>query len=209
MKSGEELAPTSVTLLRRLRDAEDAEAWRIFFDTYEELIRGRALKAGLTEPEARDVVQETMLSVAKAMPQFEYQPQKGSFKSWLFNLTNWRIADELRKRPPIEQHEAESSSDTTPIEQIPDPGSDSAEEWDEEWRRRLLEQAIRLVRKKADPASYQMFDLSVRKGWGVEEICERFSISRAAVYLAKHRVRRLIRKEVERLERLELRKQQS
>src|SRR5258706_14947787 len=86
-----ELIPTRQSLLSRLKDWKDEESWRVFFDTYWKLIYGAAMKAGLSDAEAQDVVQETVISVLKSMPGFEYNTEKGSFKSWLLRLTNWRI----------------------------------------------------------------------------------------------------------------------
>ena len=92
----EELIPTRTTLLMRLKDWQDHSGWQDFFDTYWNLIYGVALKGGLTPAEAEDAVQETMISVAKHMPGFKYDPAIGSFKRWLLTMTRWRITDQLR-----------------------------------------------------------------------------------------------------------------
>src|SRR6266702_4288637 len=94
----DELIPTRRSLLGRLRNWDDHESWRIFFETYWRLIYQVALKAGLSDAEAQDVVQETVICVFKKMPGFEYREHHGSFKSWLLKLTSWRIADQFRKR---------------------------------------------------------------------------------------------------------------
>src|SRR5476651_1071862 len=96
----EELIPTRTTLIKRLKNWEDQSSWQDFFDTYGKLIHGVALKAGLTQTEAQDVVQETMFAVARQMPAFKYDRSLGSFKLWLLNLTRWRIADQIRQRAP-------------------------------------------------------------------------------------------------------------
>src|SRR5882672_4347896 len=94
----DELIPTRATLLQRLKNWQDESSWQDFFDTYWKLIYHIALQAGLNEAEAQDVVQETMISVAKHMPTFKYDPALGSFKGWLLNMTRWRIIDQARKR---------------------------------------------------------------------------------------------------------------
>src|SRR5438128_1590985 len=98
-KDADDFIPTRQSLLTRLKSWDDQESWRQFFDTYWNVIYGLALKSGLTDPEAQDVVQETLLAVAKKMPGFNYDPAIGSFKSWLFRITQRRIADQFRKRP--------------------------------------------------------------------------------------------------------------
>src|SRR5262245_3262966 len=98
MNVASELIPTRQSLLSRLKDWNDQEGWKVFFDTYWKLIYTAAVKAGLTDAEAQDVVQETVISVMKSMPSFEYDAHKGHFKNWLLRLTGWRIVDQLRKR---------------------------------------------------------------------------------------------------------------
>ena len=88
----DELIPTRASLLGRLKDLGNDASWQEFFDTYFRLIYGVARKSGLSEAEAHDAVQETMIAVAKHMPGFTYDSANGSFKAWLLKLTRWRIA---------------------------------------------------------------------------------------------------------------------
>ena len=94
----ERLIPTRQSLLSRLKDYDDNESWRDFFHTYWKLIYSMATRSGLSETEAQEVVQETIIAVSKQMPDFKYDRAKGSFKSWLLQLTRWRIQDQLRRR---------------------------------------------------------------------------------------------------------------
>src|SRR6266508_412338 len=90
--------PTRHSLLNRLKDWRDDVSWREFFDTYWELLYNVARKAGLTDTEAQEVVQETVIGVAKKIGGFETDARRGSFKAWLLHQTRWRIADQFRKR---------------------------------------------------------------------------------------------------------------
>src|SRR4051812_22438504 len=81
----------------RLRDLEDNASWRVFFDTYWRLIYNVARKSGLSEDAAQEVVQETVIAVARKMPEFRYEAAKGSFKQWLLVVTRRRICDYLRR----------------------------------------------------------------------------------------------------------------
>ena len=90
--------PTRSSLLRRVKDTQDHQSWQEFSDIYSRLILGFALKAGLTEDEAQEVVQETLIGAAKHLPGYRYDPKVCSFKTWLLNLSNWRVQDQLRKR---------------------------------------------------------------------------------------------------------------
>src|SRR5678815_3211087 len=97
-EQADELIPTRASLLHRLKDWRDQASWQQFFDIYWRLIYGVARRSGLTDSEAQDVVQETMLAVAKHMPGFQYDAANGQFKAWLLNMTRWRIIDQMRKR---------------------------------------------------------------------------------------------------------------
>jgi hypothetical protein len=99
-QNGQALEPiaTRQSLLERLKDWGDQTSWQDFFDTYWRLIYNVALKAGLTDAEAQEVVQETVIAVAKKIPGFQTDPDRGSFRAWLMRLTRWRITDQFRKR---------------------------------------------------------------------------------------------------------------
>jgi RNA polymerase sigma-70 factor (ECF subfamily) len=151
------------------------------------------------------VVQETMISVAKHMPTFEYDPAIGSFKSWLLNMTRWRITDQLRKRGPLAADQSfseDTATRTHTVDKVVDPaGPDLDALWDEEWEKNLLDAAMAKVKRRLDPQKYQIFDLYVNKEWAPEKVAATFGISVDQVYLAKHRTMELIKEEVKRLER--------
>ncbi len=143
--SREELLPTRSSLLNRLRDWEDQASWREFFNTYWKFIYSVAIRSGLSDQEAEDVVQETVLSIARRC-RTGYDPAKSSFKGWLMHVTRLRIMDQLRRRQPA-FHPAPSASGFAPhryIERIgltakPHPQQDAA--WDDDglitsWTRR-------------------------------------------------------------------------
>jgi RNA polymerase sigma factor (sigma-70 family) len=195
---------TRATLLHRLKDWQDQASWQEFFDTYWKLIYGVARQAGLNDVEAQDVVQETLVSVAKHMPTFKYDPAIGSFKAWLMIMTRWRILDQLRKRPPQEGHhrpDGEHLTGTGTAERVVDPASlDLNKVWEAEWEKSLLEAAVERVRHRLDPQKYQIFDFYVNKEWAPEKVAQTFGISVNQVYIAKHRVTESIKEEVRRLE---------
>src|SRR5207244_5760333 len=99
-ESAQDSQATRWSLLARLKNWEDQQSWREFFDIYWKLIYSVAIKAGLSDAEAQDVVQDTLVSVAKKMPEFKCEPAAGSFKAWLLKLTRWRILNQLKKRMP-------------------------------------------------------------------------------------------------------------
>jgi RNA polymerase sigma factor (sigma-70 family) len=203
----DELIPTRVTLLQRLQNWQDDSSWQEFFDRYWKLIYGVARQAGLPDAEAQDIVQETMVAVARHMPKFKYDPKIGSFKAWLLNMTRWRIIDHSRKRAssanhePFPEQETSGTSGTAMIERVVDPASNDLNEiWDKEWTQALMEAAVAKVKVRVDPQNYQLFDFYVNKEWPAEKVAATFGKSVEQVYTAKHRITEMIKEEVSRLE---------
>jgi RNA polymerase sigma factor (sigma-70 family) len=200
----DESCPTRASLVNRLKDWGDHTGWQEFFDTYWRLIYGTASRAGLSDAEAQDVVQETILSIAKAIPDFDYDPVKGSFKSWLRNTTHWRIKDHLRRKA---RHSAavscaEADLGTPAIQQVPDPATvDKDAVWNADWERNLLDAAIAKVKTRVKPKQYQLFDCFVLRGWPMQEITQKLRVSMGQVYFAKVKVSNLVQKEFRELER--------
>jgi RNA polymerase sigma-70 factor (ECF subfamily) len=202
MNAVNELIPTRESLLSRLKDWGDQEGWRVFFETYWKLIYNSAIKAGLTDAEAQDVVQETVISLMKSMPRFEYNPERGSFKSWLLQLASWRARDQFRKRQRgIEYVENTDESQMESRKVMADPLTEAAiseleSEWEKEWENNLWEAAIERVKKKADHKQYQAFDLYMLRKWPVLKVAGTLKMNVGSVYLAKHRIGNLIKAEI-------------
>ena len=133
--------PTRHSLLSRLRDCGDQSGWREFFDRYWQLIYNVTRKSGLADAEAQDVVQETFIYLSRRMPNFRYDPARGSFKSWLRVVTRSRISVSRRKAgtEPRIREPLSSSDDEAAWEAIPDPAADALDEiWQREWEENLM-----------------------------------------------------------------------
>ncbi|MEO0413863.1 MAG: sigma-70 family RNA polymerase sigma factor [Verrucomicrobiota bacterium] len=202
---------TRMSLIERLADWEDQRTWDQFYQTYWRLIYSVSTKAGLSHDEANDVVQETVISVAKQWRKGQkYDPEKGSFKTWLLNITRWRIADQFRKkqRNPAAHYQSHGTPGadgdfraTATIERLEDEeGGDVLERiWDHEWRSNLSKVALERVKKLVSPRQFQIFDAYVLKDWPADKVKEELGVSQSQVYLAKHRVGGLLKKEVSKL----------
>ena len=188
---------TRSSLLERLRDVEDHASWHDFFNKYARLIRGVALKAGLTESEADEVLQETIISVAKHLPGFSYDSSVCSFKTWLLRVTRWRILNQIRKRAagqslPIPLDAATAELDSLVASQLPELTT----LWDSEWQQAVLPIALQKIKQRVNPDHFQIFDLYALRGLPVNEVASILGISSAKVYLAKHRVAALLKQEI-------------
>ena len=199
----DDLLPTRWSLLSRLKNWDDQESWQEFFDTYWRLIYSVAIKAGLSDAEAQDVVQETVITVAKKLEHFKTDPAHGSFKGWLLHTTRWRIADQFRKRTPGLGAGARASGDTartSGVERLPDQvGSGFEALWDEEWEDNLLVVATENVKSLVEPEEYQMFDLCAVRQFQVKEVAGKLGVKVWKVYFAQKRVAALLKKEIKKL----------
>ena len=191
----DEFIPTRQSLLSRLKDWQDQESWRDFFHTYWKLIYGVAIKSGLHDAEAQEVVQETVITVAKKMPGFKYDPAIGSFKAWLLTITRRRITDQFRKRRPeslpgealgLRSNDSDGTSKTSGLKGIADPASlDLDAVWEEDWERNLMDVALEKVKRQVHPKQFQMFDLHVVKEWPGRKVAATLHTTLAQVYYAK------------------------
>jgi len=194
---------TRRSLVDRLANWSDRRNWQEFFDIYWRLIYSAARKSGLTDAEAQEVVQETVITVAKKADKFKYDPAIGSFKGWLLQITRWRIIDQIRKRQPATGKQPRSVDDrlTATIERLPDENAvDLDALWEREWQKNLFDAAIARLKKKVDPKQFQIFDCYVRKEWPAQKVAEQLGVNVGQVYLARHRVSALLKKEIKALE---------
>lgn len=194
---------TRRSLVDRLANWDDRKNWQEFFDTYWKLIYSAARKSGLSDAEAQEVVQETVITVAKKADKFKYDPAIGSFKGWLLQITRWRIVDQIRKRQPGSGKQARLADDrlTATIERLPDENVvDLDALWEKEWQENLFDAAIARLKKKVDPKQFQIFDCYVRKEWPAQKVAEQLGVNVGQVYLARHRVAALLKKEIKALE---------
>ena len=176
-----------------MRDLGDSESWRTFFETYWRLIYNVARKSGLSDDQAQDVVQDTVIAVARKMPEFRYDPAKGSFKHWLLLICRRRIHDHLRRvysaRQLAQAGPEELAAATTSVATAAlSPDAQIEGDWEQAWRENVFQMALVRVRQRANPKHYQVFDYCVLQNLRPAEVAGMLGLSAAQVYLAKHRI---------------------
>jgi RNA polymerase sigma factor (sigma-70 family) len=205
MQNGEYL-PTRRTLLTRLKDWDDSEGWREFFETYWKLIYNTARRAGLRDAEAQDVVQETVVAISRKMRELKYDPALGSFKGFLLKTTRWKIANYFNrvrgKELPFADYAPDGDTRFTPTgDRFPDPTSRDLDAfWEQDWQQNLVDAAIERVKQRVRPKQFQIFELYVLKEWPACRVASVLGVNRARVHLVKHRISKLIKEEVRKLE---------
>lgn len=194
---------TRSQLLEQLKDDENQKDWTVFFNTYWKFIYNICRKAGLSDADAQDVVQETMLTVARKIKEFNYERKKGYFKNWLKVITRSRIQDHWRKqnrRLPEKKSNPEGGEENSKEAVIPDPkGFELEQIWEQEWQDNLYSIALERVREHVSAKQFQIFDCYVVKEWSVKDIKRKLGFSSPQIYTAKYRVGKLLKQELEQL----------
>jgi RNA polymerase sigma-70 factor (ECF subfamily) len=192
---------TRPTLLLRVRDWQDGASWDEFHRLYRRLVCGRARRAGLSHEDAEDVAQDVFRRVAEKIREFDVNPERGSFRGWLMQLTQWRIADKFadRRRAPESLPYAPPSEDverrTSTTDRIPAP-PDEEREWDREWQEQLLVLASERLARRVNPRHFQVFDLYVRQRWPVLRVSAALGVNPASVYVIAHRLTKQLAREI-------------
>lgn len=193
---------TRQSLLSQLRNWEDQAGWQEFFDTYWRLIYNVARESGLTDAEAQDVVQNTFIYLARRMPGFRYDRSSGSFKSWLRAVTRSRLHVFWRTQKGSREllREPFSGDASAEVEAMADPSADALDQvWQREWEDNLLNTAMRRVRARVSSRHLLIFRLSTSGEASAAQVARKLGVNLPQVYLARHRVGRLIQAEVQRL----------
>jgi RNA polymerase sigma factor (sigma-70 family) len=175
---------TRPSLLVRLRDGADADAWRLFVDLYGPLVYGLARKHGLQDADAADLTQDVFSSVAGAVRSLDYDPRRGSFRGWLYTVARNRLRDFQRRK------QARGSGDTDVQEFLeehpaaPEPDPD----WDRDYERRVFAWAAEQVKVEFRENTWRAFWLTAVEGRSSEEAGRELGMSLGAVQVAKSRV---------------------
>ncbi|HXY36276.1 MAG TPA: sigma-70 family RNA polymerase sigma factor [Planctomycetaceae bacterium] len=189
---------TRASLILRLPRTEDAEAWREFVAIYEPFVYRFARRNGFQEADARELVQNVLLSVVKAVGRWQADSQRGRFRTWLFTIARNQFLDQIgkKRRRPVRSG---SSSLVDLLHQQPAPDR-LAEELTQEHRRTLFRFAAARARESFKPSTWRAFWMTNVEQCPVEEAAEALGVSVGAVYIARARVLARLRDEVRQLE---------
>ncbi len=190
---------TQPSLLVRIRDERDRESWSRFVDIYTPAIYGFLRNQGLQDADAADLTQDVMASVAVAIKSFDYQPQHGRFRGWLFTVVQNRLRNFWRSAAKLPDARGDSKAYQRLLEQA-ELRSDAAEVWDREYEHRMFVCAAAQVRPRVQDSTWQAFWSTVVDGESPMKVAAGLNMSPAAVRLAKARVIARIKHEVRLLE---------
>ena len=176
---------TRSTLLVRLRDAKDQDAWHQFIEIYRPLVYGYCRKRGLQDADAADVTQDVLQAVSANMPRFEYDRAKGTFRAWLFTVVRSKLCNAISKQ----KRQVRGSGQTAVQEMLAaQPSEEETIQWDRDHEQRLFEWAAEQVRPNCEASTWQAFWQTAVESKPAQEVADKLGMTPGAVYIAKCRV---------------------
>ena len=195
----EQSPATRASLLVRLRDPHDEEAWGQFVQLYAPVVYGFARKRGLQDADAADLMQEVFRSVAGAAGRLDYDPKRGSFRGWLYTVTRNKIYTFLDGATAAGARQRRLGAQTL-LEEQAGREDGTGELWDQEYERGAFAWAAERVRGEFQESTWQAFWLTAVEGQGARDVGRQLGLSPGAVYVAKSRVIARLREEIRELE---------
>jgi RNA polymerase sigma-70 factor (ECF subfamily) len=184
-----EAPATRPSLLVRLKDSRDDEAWARFVEIYGPLVYEYGRRQGLQDADAADLTQEVLQAVARSAGEFRYDPSRGSFRSWLFTVARTKRIN-LGVREAKQVHGRGGSEVIRQLDQVTgrDTADAEAAEWERAFEQRLLDWAAGIVRAEFKESTWRAFWRTAFEKQSPQQVAGDLGISVGAVYAAKSRV---------------------
>ena len=183
-----EAPATRITLLNRIRDIADSDAWAEFATLYGPVVYGFARKRGLQDADASDLVQDVLRSVARNAEKLEYDPKRGTFRGWLYTVARNKIFNFLNSQRNRARGVGDDGSDHDRLDSLADKREDQEAIWELEYQRRLSSLAMDAVKHEFQPATWKAFWATAVDGKTAADIGRELGMTTGAVYVAKSRV---------------------
>ena len=178
---------TRASLLLRLRDPQDHEAWLEFVTLYEPVAYRLLRRHGLQDADAREVMQELLLAVSRNIDRWDPAEERGSFRGWLRRVARNLVINWLKNRQ--RRAVAGGGSDMQAMfNMLPADSGQETVEFDHELRRAMFQQAAEQVRGEIQPATWQAFWETGVVGTSPAEAAKKLGMTVGAVRVAKCRV---------------------
>jgi len=178
---------TRNSLIVRLPDSGDAEAWEQFAAIYEPLVYRLARGKGFQDADAKEISQEVMVSVAGAVERWRPDPEKGRFRDWLFRIARNLMIKYLtrRKHRPLGTGDSQFQK---LLEREGEIDPSLSRELDREYEREMFQWASAQVRQQVSEKTWNAFWLTSVEGRAIAEVARDLKMTQGAVYIARSRV---------------------
>ena len=194
------LPDTRASLILRLPDAADVEAWDEFLAIYQPLIYRLAVGRGFQHADAMDLVQEVLLAVSRSVDRWSPDPARGRFRDWLFRIARNLMINFLTRR----KHKPLGSGDSAMAALLELRSAVDGEEsvlFDDEYRQEVFRWAAEQVREKVQPRTWRAFWMTSVDGLAIPAVAERLGMTVGSVYIARSRIIARLREKAESFER--------
>ncbi len=192
---------TSATLLLRLQDVEDHEAWAAFVKRYAPVVFAWCRRFRLQDSDAADVTQDVLIKLMRSMREFRYEPGKGRFRGWLKTVTGNTVRDMARSwEQRIRGGGDDNSHQLLNSLKAPDAVDSLAADLEAQYQRELLDRAALSVRPRVKPHTWQAWELTSLKQVPAATACVQLGVAIGDVYVARSRVNKMMAAEVQRLQ---------
>jgi RNA polymerase sigma-70 factor (ECF subfamily) len=188
---------TRPSLLVRIRDPRDREAWEQFVEIYAPLVYSTARRRGLQDADAADLTQDVLRSVSCAVGRLDYDPRRGTFRSWLYTVTRNALNSFLEAQRRVPRGSGDPAVQSW-LERRPGLEEESAI-WDRQYQERLLRYAAERVRNCFEEPTWQAFWQTAVEGKPAKLVATSLRMTVGAVYIAKSRVLARIKEQVRQL----------
>jgi RNA polymerase sigma-70 factor (ECF subfamily) len=192
---------TRASLIVRIADARDAQAWDEFVRLYRPVLYRLARRQGLQHADAEELVQEALLAVARAVDRWVPDAQRGRFRAWLYRIAR-NLTTNFLTRP---KHRVWGTGDTDMhrlLEAECDMDLQVTRTFEIEYHREVFRWAAERVQSTVKQNTWQAFWLSTIDDLPVTEVARKLGMSVGSVYIARSRVMTRLRDEVRRIEAL-------
>lgn len=190
---------TRISLILRLAEWPDVQAWQEFAEIYAPAIYGLALRKGLQNADAEDVTQNVLFGVAQAIERFQPDNDRASFRTWLSRIARNLIAEFCRRRGRMPGAVTTSDSWLRAIEQPAQHSTTLDEAFEREYRQATYQLAARYVQSRVGPGTWQAFYRTTIELQSTETAAQQLGMSVGGVYVARSRVLKMLREEAEEL----------
>jgi RNA polymerase sigma-70 factor (ECF subfamily) len=188
---------TRPSLLLRLRDARDDAAWTQFVAIYTPLIFGFCRGRGLGDADAADVTQDVLKSVTLAIPRFDYDPQRSSFRNWLFTVVRSKLNSFFTARARQPRPAGETTLQQF-VENEPDRASE--ETWQREYQANLVRWAAGKIQSEFKAQTWDAFWRTAMEGKAAETVAAELGLTLNALYIARSRVTSRLKQTIQTIE---------